>query len=61
MDQNSHQMQCLLQVMSLQNIPQQDGIDYLQEALEERAQKDIPSYFIIKLIEQAQTSNIFLI
>ena len=42
-----------------QNIPQQDGIDCLQEALEERAQKDIPSYFITKLIELAQTSNIF--
>ena len=42
-----------------QNIPQQDGIDCLQETLEERAHKEVPSHFITKLMELTQTSNIF--
>ena len=38
-----------------QNIPQKDGIDCLHEALKERTQKYIPSYFITKLMELTQT------
>ena len=42
-----------------QNIPQEDGINCLHEALEERTQKEVPSSFITKLMELTQASNIF--
>ena len=42
-----------------QNIPQQDGLDCLHEALEERDDKTIPSAFLTKLMELIQTCTIF--
>ena len=42
-----------------QNIPQEDGLDCLHEALEERPSKDIPSDFIKDLLEIKQTFNLF--
>ena len=42
-----------------QNIPQEDGLSSLNEALEERSCKDVPSSFITKLMELIQTCNIF--
>ena len=42
-----------------QNIPQEDGLDWPHEALEERPSKDIPSDFIKNLMELVQTCNLF--
>ena len=42
-----------------QNIPQDDGIKCLNDALEERSNKTVPSYFIVKLMELVQSHNIF--
>ena len=42
-----------------QNIPQEDGLSSLFEALEERECKEVPSYFITQLMELIQTCNIF--
>ena len=42
-----------------QNIPQQDGLECLHEALEERTDKTVPSDFLTKLMELVQTCNIF--
>ena len=41
-----------------QNIPQEDGIDCLYEALEERPLKDIPLEFIKNIMELVETCNI---
>ena len=41
------------------NIPQDDGSDCLMEALEERVEKQIPSEFIVKLMDLVQKHNIF--
>ena len=38
-----------------QNIPQQDGLECLHEALEERTDKTVPSDFLTKLMELVQT------
>ena len=42
-----------------QNIPQDDGSKCLNEALEERSDKAIPSNFIVKLMDLVQKHNIF--
>ena len=42
-----------------QNIPQEDGLSSLHEALEERSCREVPSSFITKLMELIQTCNIF--
>ena len=41
------------------NIPHEDGINCLGEALEERTDKTIPTSFILKLMELIQDYNIF--
>ena len=41
------------------NIPQDDGSDCLNEALEERTDKNIPSQFLVKLMDLIQKYNIF--
>ena len=42
-----------------QNIPHEDGSDCLAEALEDRAEKTIPSSFIVTLMNLVQKYNIF--
>ena len=42
-----------------QNIPQDDGVDCLYEALEERDNKDVPSELLSKLMELILKSNLF--
>ena len=42
-----------------QNIPQEDGIDCLNEALEDRINKEVPSNVLTKLMQLTQSSNIF--
>ena len=41
------------------NIPQNDGVECLKEALEERKEQTIPSEFIAKLMELALQHNLF--
>ena len=41
------------------NIPHEDGSKCLEEALEERSDKKIPTKFLVKLMELIQNYNIF--
>ena len=43
-----------------QNIPQNDGLECLQEVLEERQIKEIPSSYLVKLMELVQKHNLFI-
>ena len=41
------------------NIPQEDGINCLKEALDERVDQAMPTEFIVKLMDLVQRHNIF--